>query len=424
MTSALLQQDAAQLDAADPLRNFRDEFHLPSNAQNEPLIYLCGHSLGLQPKRASVLVQEELGSWQRLGVEGHFAGLRPWLSYHENLSAGLAALTGATTQEVVAMNSLSVNLHLLLVSFYRPTRERCKILIERSAFPSDRYAVAAQIRFHGFDPSTALLEIAPRDGESIIRHDDLCSLIEREGAHIATVLLPGVQYLNGQRFDIGGLTAVAHKHGCTVGFDLAHAIGNVPLTLHDDNVDFAVWCSYKYLNGGPGAVGGAFVHERHAQAFDLPRFAGWWGHDKSTRFAMPNAFTPLTGAEGWQVSNPPILAMAPLLASLEIFQRAGLPQLINKSRQLSNFLLRAIQTKLNSHIDVVTPADPEARGSQLSLILNRDTAQAKQIHDRLGAQGIVCDWREPNVMRIALAPLYNSYEDAWRLVSILEEMLR
>jgi len=423
MSSPPTALEAAQLDADDPLREFRSEFHLPCDAHGAPLVYFCGHSLGLQPKRASVLIQEELEDWQRLGVEGHFSARRPWVSYHDRLTAGLTTLTGASEHEVVAMNSLSVNLHLLLVSFYRPTRERNKILIERGAFPSDRYAITSQLRWHGFDPSDALIEVAPRAGEAHIRHDDLCALIEREGATIATVLLPGVQYLTGQRFDIAGITAVAGKQGCIVGFDLAHAIGNVPLALHESHVDFAVWCSYKYLNGGPGAIGGAFVHERHAHDFDLPRFAGWWGHDKASRFAMPETFAPLTGAEGWQISNPPILAMTPLLASLEIFQRAGMQRLRAKSRLLTQFLARSVDAHLSTQVSVLTPVDTEARGCQLSLVLNVDTANAKRIHEKLIAFGIVCDWREPNVIRVAPVPLYNTFTEAWTFVNTLQKRL-
>jgi kynureninase len=321
------------------------------------------------------------------------------------------------------MNSLSVNLHLLLVSFYRPTRDRYKILIEQNAFPSDRYAVVSQLRWHGFDPQTALIEVAPRPGESALRTDDLCSIIEREGSKIATILLPGVNYLTGERFDIARISTIASRQGCVVGFDLAHAIGNVPLAIHDCNVDFAVWCSYKYLNGGPGAIGGAFVHKRHARSFDLPRFAGWWGHDKASRFAMPQTFAPLSGAEGWQVSNPPILAMAPLLASLEIFERAGMARLRAKSQRLTSFLARAIETRLSSRVEIVTPLDPDARGCQLSLSLNREPAKIEPVRARLSAAGIVCDWREPNVLRVAPAPLYNTYNDAWRLVAALEEIL-
>jgi kynureninase len=423
MNENSLRLEAAQLDAADELRHFRDEFHLPRNAHGEALVYLCGHSLGLQPRGARKLVEQELENWQHSAVEAHFFGERPWVAYHEQLAERLASLAGADRTEVVAMNSLSVNLHLLLVSFYRPTRDRYKILIEQNAFPSDRYAVVSQLRWHGFDPQTALIEVAPRPGESALRTDDLCSIIEREGSKIATILLPGVNYLTGERFDIARISTIASRQGCVVGFDLAHAIGNVPLAIHDCNVDFAVWCSYKYLNGGPGAIGGAFVHKRHARSFDLPRFAGWWGHDKASRFAMPQTFAPLSGAEGWQVSNPPILAMAPLLASLEIFERAGMTRLRAKSQRLTSFLARAIETRLSSRVEIVTPLDPDARGCQLSLSLNREPAKIEPVRARLSAAGIVCDWRESNVLRVAPVPLYNTYNDAWRLVAALEEIL-
>jgi kynureninase len=422
MTAMAANFDADKLDATDPLREFRDEFHLPHDAAGRPLVYLCGHSLGLQPRSSARFVNEILDAWRMSGVEGHFSGTRPWVSYHEHLSAQLAALVGATATEVVAMNSLSVNLHLLLASFYRPTRERSKILIEHGAFPSDRYAVRAQIRWHGFDPHGSLIEIAPRQNEATIRQDDLFALIEREGATIATIVLPGIQYLTGQRFDIPGIVSSARKRGCTVGFDLGHAIGNVPLALHDSDVDFAVWCSYKYLNAGPGSIGGAFVHERHARA-DLPRLAGWWGHDKSTRFSMPDEFSPLAGAEGWQVSNPPVLSMAPLVASLEIFARAGMQRLRDKSLSLTAFLAKELRSKLDSVVRITTPQDPEARGCQLSLIFNEDAAHSLDVPRRLADAGIVCDWREPNVLRVAPVPLYNTYKDARMFVDVLGEIL-
>lgn len=414
---------ARQLDAEDALAAYRGEFHLPGKPGGGECVYLCGHSLGLQPKHAARIVAEELEDWRDLGVEGHFTGRRPWLSYHERLSAGLAELTGATEREVVAMNTLSVNLHLLMVSFYRPRSERHCILIERGAFPSDRYAVASQIRWHGFDPANALLEIAPRPGESVIRRDDLLEYIEREGARIALVLLPGVQYLTGQRFDIAAVANAARRNGCVVGFDLAHAIGNVPLALHDSGIDFAVWCGYKYLNGGPGAIGGAFVHERHANAFDLPRFAGWWGHDKASRFAMPDAFAPLSGAEGWQISNPPILSMAPLLASLEVFARARLTRLRDKSLALTGFLRECVASQLADRVSILTPADAESHGCQLSLSIDADESAVRRVRERLAAAHIVCDWREPNVLRVAPVPLYNSFVDAWTFADTLRSSL-
>lgn len=420
MTLAALKAQAEQLDADDVLRTFRSEFHLPRNHAGQPLTYFCGHSLGLQPIRARALVEQELDDWQHLGVEGHFAGQRPWLSYHERLAPGLATLTGAGNDEVVAMNSLSVNLHLMLVSFYRPTISRSKILIESSAFPSDRYAVESQIRAHGFDPANTLLQVGPRPGEALIRLEDLSELLATQGDTIATVLLPGVQYLTGQCFDIAAITSMAHKYGCIVGFDLAHAIGNIPLALHDANVDFAVWCSYKYLNGGPGAIGGAFVHQRHGKSFDLPRFSGWWGHDKQTRFAMPSEFQPLPGAEGWQLSNPPILAMAPLLASLEIFAQADINRLRDKSRRLSEFLANGLAAT-SAHIKVLIP-EPNARGAQISIVIDADTKEVGAIRDQLNNAGVVYDWREPNVLRVAPTPLYNTYKEAWTLINLFREI--
>lgn len=419
-----LDRDTAlALDTADPLAAFRDEFHLPINAHGLTQTYLCGHSLGLQPKRTAVLIAEELRAWQTQAVEAHFHSKRPWLSYHELLSAGLAELAGAKPIEVVAMNSLSVNLHLMLISFYRPTAERFKILIERSAFPSDRYAVASQLRLHGYDPKQALIEIAPRDNESTLRNDDIAALLAREGQHVATVLLPGVQYLSGQFLDIATITRLAQQQGCTVGFDLAHAIGNVPLKLHDWNVDFAVWCSYKYLNSGPGSIGACFVHERHAQQFTLPRLAGWWGHDKPTRFDMPNEFIPLPGAEGWQLSNPSILACAPLLVSLELFQAARMERLRHKSMQLTAYLQSLLSTELPHAVSILTPREPAARGCQLSLRLAVGREQAYASHQALMARDFICDWREPDVIRVAPTPLYNRYIDLWHFAQALKELL-
>lgn len=419
-----LQRAAAQaLDAADPLAGFRDEFHLPVNAAGHTQTYLCGHSLGLQPKRTARFIEAELHAWQTQAVEAHFHGTRPWLSYHEQLTPGLAELVGALPIEVVAMNSLSVNLHLMLTSFYRPTAQRYKILIEGGAFASDRYAVASQLRLHGYDPQYALLEIAPRSDESALRLEDIAALLQREGHAIATVLLPGVQYLSGQWLDIESLTRLAHQQGCTVGFDLAHAVGNVPLHLHDWNVDFAVWCSYKYLNSGPGSVGACFVHQCHAQRFDLPRLAGWWGHDKSTRFNLPQDFVPLPGAEGWQLSNPPIFACAPLLASLEIFGAAGIERLRAKSLQLAAFLERLLNAELSHAVSIATPSDPGARGCQLSLQLNVDRERAHGIYRGLVARDFICDWREPNVIRVAPVPLYNRFDEVWCFVQALKELL-
>jgi kynureninase len=336
---------AALLDARDPLASFAAEFHHPVDAGGRKAVYLAGHSLGLQPKSAALYVAQDLAEWQRLGVLGHHEGMRPWIGYHEHAAPGLAALSGASASEVVAMNSLTINLHLMMVSFFRPEGARNCVLIEKSAFPSDRYAVLSQLEFHGLD-ARHLIEMAPRPGEHTLRTEDIIDTLEREGPRLALVLWPGVQYLSGQLFDLGLITAAARAAGAMVGLDLAHAIGNVPLRLHDWNADFAVWCSYKYLNAGPGAIGGCFVHQRHAQRPDLPRFAGWWGHDKARRFEMGPDFHAIAGAEGWQVSNPPVLSAAPLLASLELFGRAGLARLREKSLLLTGFMQRSIESRL------------------------------------------------------------------------------
>jgi len=405
------------MDAQDSLALYRSQFYLPA-PNGEPQSYFCGHSLGLQPRWAREYVLEELREWETLGVEGHFRSARPWLSYHERLTPHLALLVGAHPAEVVAMNSLTVNLHLLLASFYRPTPERHKVLIERSAFPSDRYAVVSQLRWHGFDDS-ALIEIGPRDGESCLREDDIAAALDRDGPSIAAVLLPGVQYLTGQRFNLQQIAALAKQKGCMVGFDLAHAIGNVPLDLHDWNADFAVWCSYKYLNGGPGAIGGAFVHQRHHRDASLPRLAGWWGHDAHSRFAMPDKYVPIAGAEAWQLSNPPILAAAPLLASLELFAQAGIPALRAKSIALTAYLEQLLRERALNRTTLLTPSDQDARGAQLSLRLNVERQRAKSIYEQLAARGFICDWREPDIMRIAPVPFYNTYKEVWLLVDSL-----
>ncbi len=414
---------AERLDAADSLASWRAEFCIPPRTNGSPSVYFCGHSLGLASKNAARAVDEELDAWARHGVEGHFDSTRPWVSYHERLSGGLARLTGAAPQEVVAMNSLTVNLHLMLISFYRPTRERHKLLIEKRAFSSDRYAAVSQIRQRGFDPAEALIEIEARPGESSIRMEDVCERIEREGRSIATVMLPGVQYLNGQCFDMATIAACARAQGCKVGFDLAHAIGNVPLALHDWNADFAVWCSYKYLNAGPGAIGGCFVHERHARDPDLPRLAGWWGHDKDSRFDMPEEFHALAGAEGWQISNPSILSAAPLLASLTIFDKVGMERLRAKSVQLTGYLESLLDARLRNSLTILTPRNPAARGCQLSLRLHRSPATAREVHSALTRQGYICDWREPDVMRVAPVPLYNTFAEIWEFVAALEQAL-
>jgi kynureninase len=413
------ERDAHERDAHDPLAAFAAEFHHPQDATGRRMVYLCGHSLGLQTKSTEGYVAQELADWRRLAVLGHHAAARPWISYHERAAAALGALLGAGETEVVAMNSLTVNLHLMMVSFFRPDGERNRVLIEKSAFPSDRYAIVSQLEFHGLTATEQLIEVAPREGERTLRTEDLISCLEREGSRLALVLLPGVQYLTGQALDLAPLVAAAHKAGASVGLDLAHSVGNMPLRAHDWNADFAVWCSYKYLNAGPGAVGGCFVHERHAKSRALPRFAGWWGHDKSTRFDMGPQFIPIAGAEGWQISNPPVLSTAPLLASLEVFQRADIARLREKSISLTGFLHRLVQDLLPEAVQIITPAEAEQRGSQLSLRLAVHPREAKRCHERLTAVGVIGDWREPDILRLAPVPLYNSYHDVFMAVDAL-----
>ncbi len=413
---------AITLDARDPLARFRGRFCFPTTKGGEDCIYLCGHSLGLQPKTASVYLEQGMRDWAQLGVEGHFHGKNPWMPYHRLLTQQTAALVGAYPTEVVVMNSLTVNLHLMMASFYRPTTERHKILVERGAFPSDQYAVKSQIQFHGFGSSSSLLELTPRDGESCMRDEDIESLIEREGDSIALILLGGVNYATGQVFDMREITKAGQRKGCIVGFDLAHAAGNMPLHLHDWGPDFAVWCSYKYLNGGPGCVAGCFVHERHARAWDLPRFAGWWGHDEETRFQMGPDFRPMAGAEGWQLSNPPILALAPLRASMEVFSEAGLDRLRDKSVSLTAYMefLLGQHPSPKLKFSIITPREPERRGAQLSI---RVPGKGRELCGRLAAAGVIGDWREPDTFRVAAVPLYNSYQDVYRFVQVFSAAL-
>jgi kynureninase len=416
--------DAVARDAADPLASFAAQFHHPFDGSGRRLVYLCGHSLGLQPKSAAQYVEQELKDWQRLGVLGHHVAERPWIGYHERAAAPLAALVGALESEVVAMNSLTVNLHLMMVSFFRPDLKRNRILIEKSAFPSDRYAVVSQLAFHGLNAAEHLIEIEPRPGERTLRTEDVIDRIERVGDALALALLPGVQYLTGQALDLAPMIDAARRVGAATGLDLAHGIGNTLLSLHEWSADFAVWCSYKYLNAGPGAIGGCFVHERHARSVDLPRFAGWWGHDPVLRFQMGPEFSPIPGAQGWQISNPPVLSAAPLLASLEIFQRAGIRRLREKSIALTGYLQRLIETLLPGLMDIVTPGAASERGCQLSVRLARSPAAAKRCHDLLTAAGVVADWREPDVLRLAPTPLYNSYSDVFAAVDALSLALR
>lgn len=410
---------AQQLDSNDKLKSYRDKFFIPKNQNGEDVIYFAGNSLGLQPKTVRQYVEQELKDWEILGVEGHNNAKNPWLPYHEFLTEETARLVGAKPDEVVNMNSLTVNLHLMLVSFYRPTKGRHKILIEANAFPSDHYALQSQIKFHGFDVETSLLEMKPRAGENTIRTEDIESFIEKEGDSIALIWFAGVNYYTGQAFEFERITKAGHRKGCVVGFDLAHAAGNLFLNLHDWNVDFAVWCSYKYLNGGPGAIGGAFVHEKHLEDKSLPKLWGWWGQNKQTRFIMGHEFDAIPTVESWQLSNPPILQLASLKASLDIFDEAGMKALREKSEMLTGYLEYLINEKNNGLIEIITPKDAKQRGCQLSL---RAKANGKEIHQRLNDSGIICDWREPDVIRVAPVPLYNTFVDVWNFVGILTSL--
>lgn len=409
---------ARQLDTDDPLAGFRQRFLIPQR-RGRDTIYLCGNSLGLQPRSARQAVNDELDDWAERGVEGHFEGRLPWMPYHEFLRDGLATVCGAQPAEVVAMNTLGVNLHLLMASFYRPSAERNAIVIEAGAFPTDRYAMASQIRHHGFDPDDCLIELQADQANGCISEAAIEQLLLEHGARIAVLMLPGVQYRTGQAFNLKAITDLGHSHGCMVGFDLAHAIGNLPLELHDSGADFAVWCSYKYLNAGPGAVGGAFVHARHAEA-GLPRLAGWWGHNKNSRFQMPAEFDPIPGAEGWQLSNPPILALAPLRISLDLFKEAGMQALRAKSCKLTAWLEWLVDKRLENVLEVVTPRSPQARGSQLSIRVKGGRDDGRSLFDYLIDQGAIVDWREPDVIRVAPTPLYNSYADCRRFVHMVE----
>lgn len=403
--------EAAVLDAADPLAGFRDRFHLPPGPDGSPAAYFCGNSLGLMPRAARGLVEQELQDWGRLAVDAHFRGKTPWYDYHETVREPLGRLVGAHPHEVVAMNSLTVNLHLMMASFYRPRGERRKILIEATAFPSDAYAVRSQIALHGGDPGRDLIEVG--EPQATIADAAILEAIERNGREIALVLLSGVHYFSGQRFDLRAIAHAAHAQGAKVGFDLAHAAGNVPLALHDSGADFACWCSYKYLNAGPGAVAGCFVHERHGLDPAVPRMAGWWGNDPATRFAayLEERFLPKPGADGWQLSNPPILSLAPLRASLALFEEAGMDRLREKSVRLTGLLERLLRVPSRGQFTILTPSEPERRGCQLSLEVGE---RARDLFESLTAAGCVVDFREPDVIRVAPVPLYNTFGDVVR----------
>jgi kynureninase len=422
---------ARALDAADPLRDLRERFALPLDERGTPLVYFCGHSLGLQPLAARKLVIEELDEWAQRAVEAHEHARRPWVPYHENLRNGLAALVGARPGEVVAMNSLTVNLHLMFASFYRPAGTRRRILIEAGAFSSDRHAAASQIAWHGLDPQDNLLELAPAAGADLIEERAIEECLAEHGREIALVWWPGVQFRTGQAFDIARIARAAHAHGCLAGFDLAHSVGNTPLALHDGAADFAVWCSYKYLNAGPGAIGGCFVHERHTGALPrgahrgaLPgaRLAGWWGHEAETRFLMEAQFHAAAGADSWQVSNPPILAAAPLVASLALFAAAGSARLREKSIALTGFLEELLRP-LEPGVRIITPREPAARGCQLSLRVAGGAGPGRRVFEQLRAAGVVCDWRAPDIIRVAPVPLYNRFEDIAQFAEHLNRVL-
>ncbi len=405
------EEFARGLDENDALASFRDRFHVPDDT-----VYFCGNSLGLQPKTARLMIEQELDDWQNLAVAAHLEGRRPWYSYHEIFAESAARIVGANPGEVVMMNSLTVNIHLMMVSFFRPQGARTKVLMEHPAFPSDIYAVRTHLRSRGLDPDESIIRLAPRDGEHVIRTEDVEALLGERGSEIALVWLPGVNFVTGQVFDMKRITAAAKRAGCTVGFDLAHAAGNVPMRLHDWGVDFACWCTYKYLNAGPGSVGGCFVHETHGGNPDLQRYAGWWGDDPGTRFQMhlKNKFIPQPGAAGWQISNPPILSMTALRASLDIFDEAGFDTLRAKSMQLTGYLRWLLE---RWGAEIITPADPEAQGCQLSILV-RD--EPEQRHKSMNQQGFVCDFRPPNVIRAAPTPLYNTFHEAWRFSRALQ----
>ncbi|MFN0013753.1 MAG: kynureninase [Saprospiraceae bacterium] len=404
-------------DAQDPLRSYRDRFIFPQHNE-QPVLYFCGNSLGLQPDSIRPALLAETDQWAEYGVEGHFRGALPWMHYHKFLTDQTARLVGALPQEVVVMNTLTVNLHLMMVSFYRPTRQRYKIIMEAGAFPSDQYAMESQARWHGFDPNEAIVEIAPRPGEDNLRTEDIVATIEREGEHTALVMFSGVNYYTGQFFDLPAITAAAHRAGAYAGFDLAHTAGNLPLRLHEWGADFAVWCSYKYLNTGPGGPSGIFVHERHGDIAGLPRFAGWWGHDEGERFQMLKGFKPMRGAEGWQLSNAQIFSFAAHKASLDIFDAVGMEALRKKSLRLTGFLEHVLDevTREKNLFRIITPRDPAARGCQVSALTD---SRGKALFDRMTDNGVLADWREPNVIRFAPVPLYNSFEDVWRLGQLL-----
>lgn len=415
---------AKRLDDKDPLKHFREMFYIPIMYGKE-CIYFTGNSLGLQPKRTQDYVVDELEDWASLGVEGHFHARNPWMPYHEIFPRQLSKIVGCKETEVVVMNQLTVNLHLLMVTFYRPTKQRYKIICEAKAFPSDQYAFETQAKCHGFNPTDAVIEVSPREGEYTLRTEDIVSIIKQHGDSVAVVLFGGVNYYTGQLFDMNTITDAAHAVGAYAGFDLAHAAGNVELHLHDWNIDFACWCSYKYLNSGPGGVAGVYINEKHAANKDLPRFAGWWGYKKETRFKMEKGFEAIPTAEGWQLSNAPILSMAAHKAALDIFDEAGIDRLHEKRRLLAGYLHYILNDINNNQtekiIEIITPVNENERGCQVSMLMQK---RGREIFDELTKQGVIADWREPNVIRVAPVPSYNSFEDVWRFGNIIESILK
>jgi kynureninase len=411
---------AKQLDREDSLSYLRHEFHIPRDKHGKEWLYFTGNSLGLQPKITSKYIEQELDDWANFGVEGHFEAKNPWLSYHELLTDTMAKVVGAKPIEVVVMNTLTTNLHLLMVSFYQPSKTKYKIIIEGDAFPSDRYAVQSQLSFHGFDPEEALIEWKPKEGKELLELEDLKSILDSQGDEVALLLIGGVNYYTGQYLDIKKIAELGHAKKCMVGIDLAHGAGNIQPNLHDSSIDFAAWCTYKYLNSGPGSLSGLFVHEKHAQRKDLPRFAGWWNHNKETRFNMRQPFDVMEGAEGWQLSNPPILSMAAIKASLDIFEKVGMDALVKKSKKLTGFFEYLVNEIASDTIKIITPTNPNERGCQLSLqVKNAD----KNLHKKLTENNIITDWREPDVIRCAPVPMYTSFEDVYHMVKTLESLL-
>ena len=407
-------------DKNDKLASYRSQFHIPKDKDGNDWLYFTGNSLGLQPKTTQAYLQQELDDWANFGVEGHFEAKNPWLHYHEFLTTSMAKIVGAKPIEVVVMNTLTTNLHLLMVSFYQPTKTKYKIVIESDAFPSDKYAVASQLDFHGFDSKNDLILWKPRKGEDLLRIEDLENILEEQGDEIALLLIGGVNYYTGQYLDLKKIATLGHAKGCMVGIDLAHGAGNIQPNLHDSGVDFAAWCTYKYLNSGPGSLGGVFVHEKHAYNKDLKRFAGWWNHNKETRFNMRQPFDVLPGAEGWQLSNPPILSMAAIRASLDLFNEVGMDALQKKSKKLTGYFEFLINASDNDSIKIITPSNPKERGCQLSIqVANAD----KNLHKKLTEAHIITDWREPDVIRCAPVPLYNSFQDVYLMVKKLKEIL-